>query len=167
MTTTTSSPARPTSAAMFGGIAPISAMEPVPLPARTRWVMPPAVPYDGKNKVTQSVDAIGNVTVNTYSTDGKEDLLTTGITGTGTAPFHATSSVSGYSYGLPATFTDPLNFASSVGYDGYGKRQQRHRCQRPTRQRRCPMSWAGKCPARMPTATRRPIPTTTGGASQR
>ena len=76
--------------------------------------------YDAKNKVLQSVDAIGNVTANTYSTDGKEDLLTTSVTGTGSVPFKTTSSVGGYANGLPTTFTDPLGFTSSVGYDSYG-----------------------------------------------
>jgi len=76
--------------------------------------------YDAKNKVIGSVDALGNSTANAYSTDGKEDLLTTSVTGTGTAPFKAASSVGGYSYGLPTTFTDPLSFSSSVGYDGNG-----------------------------------------------
>ncbi len=75
---------------------------------------------DGKNKVVHSVDALNNATDNTYSTDGKDDLLTTSITGTGSASFKATSKVGGYANGLPTTFTDPLGFPSSVGYDTYG-----------------------------------------------
>ncbi len=76
--------------------------------------------YDAKNKVTQSVDASGNVTANTYSTDGKEDLTGTSVTGTGSNPFHSSSSISGYTNGLPTTFTDAYSYQSSVGYDGNG-----------------------------------------------
>ena len=80
--------------------------------------------YDSKNKVIKSVDPVGNTTVNTYTTDSKEDLLTTSITGYVTAPgtvaFKATSTVGGYTNGLPTTSTDPLGFVSYVGYDANG-----------------------------------------------
>ena len=79
---------------------------------------------DGKNKVTQSVDGVGNTTANVYSADGKEDLTSTSVTGTGSAPFQATSRISGYTNGLPTTFTTPLGYAngysSSVTYDNNG-----------------------------------------------
>ena len=75
---------------------------------------------DVNNKVLSSKDAIGNTTQNTYSTDGHDDLLSTKVTGTGASPFQATSSVSGYTNGLPTTLTDALGYQSSVGYDASG-----------------------------------------------
>jgi len=75
---------------------------------------------DANNKVLSSKDAIGNTTQNTYSTDGHDDLLSAKVTGTGTSPFQATSSVSGYASGLPTTFTDANSHPSSVAYDPYG-----------------------------------------------
>ncbi len=74
---------------------------------------------DAKNKVVQSVDGVGNTTANTY-TGTAEDLSSTSVTGTGAAPFKATSKVGGYTNGLPTTFTDPLGHGSSAGYDGNG-----------------------------------------------
>lgn len=79
--------------------------------------------YDTNNKPVRSVDAVGNVTTNSY-TGG--DLTATTITGAfnipGTsAPFKATSSIGGYTNGLPSTLTDANSYVSSLGYDANGQ----------------------------------------------
>ncbi len=78
--------------------------------------------YDTNNKPVRSVDAVGNVTANSY-TGG--DLTATTITSAfnipGTsAPFKATSSIGGYTNGLPSTLTDANSNSTSLGYDPYG-----------------------------------------------
>ena len=72
------------------------------------------------NKQVKSQDPLGNTTATAYSTDGHYDLLSSTVTGTGSSPFTATSTTGGYSNGLPTTFTDALNFQSSVTYDPNG-----------------------------------------------
>ncbi len=78
--------------------------------------------YDAKNKVVQSMDALGNTTANTYTQDSKEDLLTTGVTGTGSAPFKATSKVNTYDHnGNRLTQAGSGAQSQSFGYDAHDK----------------------------------------------
>ncbi len=81
-----------------------------------------SVTYDPTkaNKAVSSTDALGNTTASTYSADNHYDLLTTKVTGTGASPFTATSTIGGYSNGLPTTFTDALGYPSSIAYDASG-----------------------------------------------
>jgi len=67
-------------------------------------------------------DALGKTTTtNTYSPDGLNHLQSSAVSSSGSQnSFSASSSVSGYTYGLPSTAQDALGKSSSLTYDGNG-----------------------------------------------
>ena len=71
--------------------------------------------------LTQTDALKKTTTTNTYSTDGLNHLLSSAVSSSGSQnSFSSSSSVGGYTYGLPTTAKDALGKPSSLTYDGNG-----------------------------------------------